>query len=90
MIEHPVELRQLLDFEDVKEILGRICIHCGEIADILRHAGQIIPRRAEDEQAAVIYYLLGQYVKHGKDWKPKAEEDLKQMITTAVAEGRFK
>jgi hypothetical protein len=71
------EFEKLLPFDDVHEILGRICIHCARIAQILRLDGKHIAQRAEDEQAATIYYLLGLYVKHGNDWAAKAEEELR-------------
>jgi hypothetical protein len=34
------QLKQLLPFDDVREILGRICIHCGAIANVLRLDGK--------------------------------------------------
>ena len=45
-------------------------------AEVMRAAGAEIPNESRAEQAAVIHYLLGMYVKHGSDWWEKACEDL--------------
>lgn len=58
-------------------ILGRPCFVCGTIAHIFQAAGQLIPTRAEDEQAAVIIWMIQKYQQHGAaDWKRKCDEEL--------------
>ncbi|CAB3705235.1 hypothetical protein [Achromobacter piechaudii] len=54
--------------DDLIEILGRPNFACGELATLLRAGGHVIKNKAEHEQAAVIYFLLGYYLKHGSAW----------------------
>jgi len=67
-------------------ILGRVCFRCAGIAQILRSAGQVIPTRAEDEQAATIHFLLSMYLQHGPAWDNKANEALLAMAQRARTE----
>lgn len=60
--------------ENLRLILGRPNFACGQLAQILRLGGQEIERRAEHEQAAVIYFLLNIYLKHGSGWAEKASD----------------
>jgi len=68
--------------EQTKEILGRPNFACAGIASSLRAGGQPIPRKAEEEQVAVIYWMLSMYQKHGADWKKEAEKEL-AMLTAS-------
>lgn len=62
-----------LPFDDaVKQILGAPCFICGPIAHVLRKARHDIPKKAEAEQAHVIYWLLGIYKEHGDAWEAHA------------------
>lgn len=63
------------------EILGRPNFQCITIAEVLRHSGQVIKHKAENEQAAVLHYLLGIYLQHGADWWQHASEDLRARAT---------
>ncbi|MDR7949171.1 hypothetical protein [Achromobacter aegrifaciens] len=54
--------------DDLIEILGRPNFACGQLATLLRAGGHVIKNKAEHEQAAVIHFLLGHYLKHGNDW----------------------
>lgn len=65
--------------ETVEEILGRPNFTCAHIARILRIGGAFIAPKAEAEQAAVIHFLLGQYIEHGDDWFGKANDALREM-----------
>lgn len=74
--------------EHTREILGRICLHCGGIADVLRSDNHEIKRKAEDEQAAVIHFLLHMYFKHGDGWREEAEKHLKALAENAATKER--
>ncbi|WAI83233.1 MULTISPECIES: hypothetical protein [Achromobacter] len=54
--------------DDLIEILGRPNFACAELATLLRAGGHSIKNKAEHEQAAVIHFLLGHYLKHGAAW----------------------
>lgn len=58
--------------DDLIEILGRPNFACAELATLLRAGGHSIKNKAEHEQAAVIHFLLGHYLKHGAAWHEHA------------------
>lgn len=58
---------------DLVDILGRPNFTCIRIAQLLRLGGVEIAKKAEAEQATVIHYLLGFYLKHGSEWAEKAD-----------------
>lgn len=68
--------------EDVRWILGRPNFACAGIAQLLRANGEAVKNRAEDEQAAAIYWMLKQYEKHGADWRKHAEIELAKLAKT--------
>lgn len=59
--------------EEVRWILGRPNFMCAGIAGALRMSGQEIKRKAEEEQAAVLHWMLTLYVQHGAGWREVAE-----------------
>jgi hypothetical protein len=61
---------------ETRWILGRPCFVCAGIAQNLRAKGYEIERKAEDEQAVVIDWMLSLYAKHGPDWRSEAESFL--------------
>ncbi|WP_122975155.1 Lar family restriction alleviation protein [Pseudomonas fulva] len=63
--------------DDLREILGRPNFTCHFIAKALRIMGHSIAPKSEDEQAVVIHWLLGHYLKNGSDWRLRAEAELK-------------
>jgi hypothetical protein len=63
--------------EHTRAILGRPNFTCIRIANRLRQLGQDIPRKAEEEQAAVICWLLNLYLEHGKKYIEAGEAFLK-------------
>lgn len=63
--------------DDLREILGRPNFTCHYIAKALRLMGLSIAPKSEDEQAVVIHWLLGHYLKHGASWRQQAEAELK-------------
>lgn len=67
----PIELN-----DETRFILGRPNFWCGSVAPIFREGGHTIPKKAEDEQAHIIHWMLGLYAKHGDGWKEKANEYL--------------
>lgn len=65
--------------DDLKEILGMICFQCIPFCQIFRLDGRDIPSKAEAEQAYTIHWMLGHYLKTGKDWKASAESEVKEI-----------
>ncbi|MBD9433213.1 hypothetical protein IB257_25020 [Achromobacter sp. ACM03] len=70
---------------DLIDILGRPNFTCIRIAQLLRLSGVEIKKKAEAEQATVIHYLLGFYLKHGSQWAEKAGEDIERLRLAAIA-----
>lgn len=64
--------------EDLREILGRPNFTCHFIAKALRVMGHSIANKSQDEQAVVIHWLLGIYLKHGSDWRQRASAELEE------------
>jgi len=62
--------------DDLREILGRPNFTCHHIAKALRVMGLTIAPKSDDEQAVVIHWLLGHYLKHGADWRKLAAAEL--------------
>ncbi|KGP00553.1 hypothetical protein JT27_15650 [Alcaligenes faecalis] len=63
--------------DDLIAILGRPNFICAQLADTLRSGGRDIAKRAENEQAAVIHFLLGHYLADPIQWAEKASTALK-------------
>jgi len=60
-----------------RHILGKPNFACGYVAERMRKVlGHTIPTKAEEEQAAVIYFCLGHYLKHGAEWAAHADAEL--------------
>jgi hypothetical protein len=66
--------------DNLSEILGRVCCQCIDLAQLLRANGHTIKRRAEDEQAAVIFWLLGFYAVAGAKWRQAAAAQIEAWI----------
>jgi len=62
--------------DETRWILGRPNFTCAGIARDLRVLGQDIKQRAEDEQAAVIHWMLTLYEAHGAGWREAADRVL--------------
>lgn len=75
---------------DLIDILGRPNFTCIRIAQLLRLSGVEIDKKAEAEQATVIHYLLGFYLKHGSQWAEKAGEDIERLRLAVIAAQRGK
>ncbi len=76
--------------EDLIDILGRPNFTCSGLAELLRRNGADIKRKSENEQAYVIHWLLGIYLKHGIEWRATAESELKSLAAKASAGGIVK
>ena len=65
--------------EHTEFILGRPNFWCASVVvPILRAQGQDIPKKAEAEQAAAIYWMLSLYEKHGENWR----EEIAKIVST--------
>ncbi len=62
--------------DEVRFILGRSCFVVVEEAEMLRSRGQQIPYRAEDQQAAAIFWLLQMYQEYGAEWRQAARREI--------------
>lgn len=70
--------------DDLTFILGRPNFWCAPYARGLRALGQQIPTHAEEEQAAVIHWLLQHYLANPTDWREAVKADLEK-ATAALA-----
>lgn len=70
---------------ELASILGLMCFQCVAFAQALRAGGHQIKPRAEDEQAAVLHWMLSHYFRHGEEWRAVAAEDMKRMQAEALA-----
>ena len=61
--------------DDTRWILGRPNFWCYSVAQVLREDGHEIPTKAEEEQAAVIHWLLHLYLEHGDQWRKVAQQE---------------
>ena len=75
--------------EHTKFILGYMAIDCRPLAEMLRAEGVEIPRKIEAEQATVLHWMLGYYLKHGATWREEAGKYVAAHIAarTPTAEG---
>jgi len=62
--------------DELRYILGRPSFAIIGLAGCLRIMGHDIKKRAEDEQAATIHWMLGHYLQHGADWRTQAQAQL--------------
>ncbi|PVX75589.1 hypothetical protein, partial [Paraburkholderia unamae] len=73
--------------DDLREVLGWPNFRCGPVAHVMRDSGDEIKRKAEDEQAHVLHWLVKLVLKHGADWQPHAAEALKEIRSRAASQG---
>lgn len=73
---------------DLRHILSMMMWNTGPIAHALRDGGQDIKRKAEDEQAEVLHWLIGLALEHGSEWRAKASDRIReiQAFVKAAAE----
>lgn len=64
--------------EDEKNILGRPSFACGSASHRMREMGFEVPKKAEKEQALVIFIALEFYKKYGSNWAKEFNEFLRK------------
>lgn len=85
-LAHAHDPMPVLD-DDLRYILGRPNFWCYHLANALRAMGQEIARKAEEEQAAVIHWLLKAYFEHGPGWREAVEKILAAEREKELAKG---
>ena len=71
--------------DELASILGLMCFQCINYARALRAGGHTIKNRAEDEQAAVLHWMLSHYFQNGPEgWRDCAAKDLQRMKDDAA------
>ncbi len=71
--------------DDVKHVLGFLAMDCRPYAEMLRADGVDIPRKIELEQATVLHWMLGYYLKFGAKWRAEAGKYVKAHIEAQSA-----
>lgn len=69
------EYPETLD-DELRFILGMQNFRACPMAHLFRAAGAEIKTKCEDEQAYVLHWMIGLYLKHGKEWMQYANADL--------------
>ena len=64
-------------------IFGLMCFQCIHYAQGLRRLGHKIPEKAEHEQAAVIHWMFGHYLKDPTNWRNNATAEMKAATPAA-------
>lgn len=70
--------------DEIRWILGRPNFTCRDTAIILRTMGHEIKTKSEDEQAAVVHWMLCLYEEHGDAWREEGNKILKEAATAAI------
>lgn len=68
---------------ELRWILGQMCFQHIHTAQALRLIGHQIARKAEDEQAVTIYWMLGHYLKDPANWRKNATGEMKAAARSA-------
>lgn len=71
----------------LRRVLGMMLWETGPIAHALRISGQDIARKAEDEQAAVLHWLVGFVLRHGPEWGRHAAAALHELTESTTRTG---
>lgn len=74
--------------DDLRFILSMMMWTTGPMAHALRDGGQDIKRKAEEEQAEVMHWLIGLALEHGSEWRAKASDRIREIqAALATTEG---
>ena len=68
---------------ELRWILGQMCFQHIHTAQALRLMGHQIARKAEDEQAVTIHWMLGHYLKDPANWRKNASAEMKAAAPAA-------
>ena len=68
---------------ELRWIFGLMCFQCIHYAQGLRRLGHKIPEKAEHEQAAVIHWMFGHYLKDPTNWRNNATAEMKAVTPAA-------
>jgi hypothetical protein len=71
---------------EVLDILSMLSFTAGPYAAHLRKCGYQIKQKIEVEQATVMLWWLSLYQKHGKDWREKGAQELRELLSAANGE----
>lgn len=69
----------------IREALGYANFQCAPIAHRLRAGGADIKRKAEDEQAHVLFWFLKLAIEHGDQWRERAGDELERIAKQAAS-----
>lgn len=71
--------------DDLRKILSMMCFQLSRYAHLMRKVGFKVERKAEDEQAVTLHWLLNHYFAHGKDWHMHADADVQRWLAEVAA-----
>lgn len=72
----------------LRDLLGTPVHTMIPLVRCLQMAGLDIPGRYEDEQAGMLYWMLGFYFEHGDDWRKAAGEELERLQSAIEARSK--
>ena len=79
MAEYPKEMTP-----ELRKVLGMMVFELSPLAHLFRDRGADIPRRAEDEQAFVLHWLIGLVLEHGAGWAEVAHVKITELQKAAA------
>ena len=69
----------------IAEVLGIMCFQAGPLAEVYRAAGHPIKRKAEAEQAFILWRFLPLAILHGDAWREHSNRDLDAQLAAIAA-----
>jgi hypothetical protein len=72
---------------DLRDVLSTMIWTSGQIAHCLRAGGEVIKKRAEDEQAHVLHWLICLALEHGSAWREKASDRIREIQDSTAKQG---
>ncbi|QLG93743.1 hypothetical protein HZF02_18075 [Pseudomonas yamanorum] len=84
IVEQPAPVAVVPELtSELRWILGQMCFQHIHTAQALRLMGHKIAKKAEDEQAVTIYWMLGHYLKDPTNWRQNASNEIKAAYPAA-------